>query len=780
MKFSRRTLLKTVSAIALAASAGGWIHGSSLHTGALYNVTDPITTAQGELVFTVWRKYFFEAGLVTYTIGGGTAVNGVDYDGSLSPLSGTLNFAALDICQHVRIQTFGTGGVSNKPASGAAQVTLNLTLTGSTNGQIEDAVGNGTIQSGVVYYYSATGSDSNNGLTPATPFAYAGSNNSIQNKVIAAAAGTMLRLKRGDTWAITTSDVLIRSDWGGTQANPAIIGAYGTGADPIITDGVGYLGNQLLRTGGTNSGSAARFTIEDIAFQPTLVGKRDFMRNFNDNNVTLTGITFQRITFADPLGLNNMGSGFNCADTKFVSNERTWANNWTIQFCDISGCDMGIFVTGANGLLLGNNFHDIGHEPQRQWANYLTQGANGVKIWCNKFIDNIQNTKVRCGTGIHWAWNYYDNHAIFGEATVTGATVGVDCVFTISQNLSPSIPLKKLRKYDYIWTNSFQSGWVGSSSANPNSGAVGTYGGNGWFVIILDVPVSQGGTMPEGQYKTNWNTTGFPSFTGTALINSGGTLNVAFGFDTVNSEVKDVCKDCIYENNVQIGASGNAFGIAETIIAPPWGKGFVNFVHRNNLIVINSLNPQGENGAIHLALQTPWMDGVSIYHNTYVTDGYDYPMINGLFAQGPGAQIGPIGPVNIKNNILKRMNVESAATFMQKWGFTGINGNTVLTKVALDANLWNDSAAASNKFASVGGGGSNYSNLAAFKAAFPSQEAHGVSTGVTLGPYLGLGNLLPPNGSAAYGAGQPGLVTTDFIGNPRASIPTIGAIEVAA
>lgn len=74
------------------------------------------------------------------------------------------------------------------------------------------------------YYCSDTGSNTNNGLSELTPFDYA------KAKTIAYVAGDRLLLKKGGTyygdWTITRS---------GSSGNPFTIGAYGTGANPIIS-----------------------------------------------------------------------------------------------------------------------------------------------------------------------------------------------------------------------------------------------------------------------------------------------------------------------------------------------------------------------------------------------------------------------------------------------------------------------------------------------------------------------------------------------------------------
>ena len=82
-----------------------------------------------------------------------------------------------------------------------------------------------TATASTTYYVSSSGSDSNDGTSSSTPwrtlskasqFTYSG--------------GNSILLKRGDTWSNET----LYLHGNGTAANPIIVGAYGSGAKPII------------------------------------------------------------------------------------------------------------------------------------------------------------------------------------------------------------------------------------------------------------------------------------------------------------------------------------------------------------------------------------------------------------------------------------------------------------------------------------------------------------------------------------------------------------------
>lgn len=85
---------------------------------------------------------------------------------------------------------------------------------------------------GATYYVSSSGSDANNGTSPSTPF------KTFHNFRLYGygwhtphwGAGDSVLLKRGDT----LSGPWYFSNMPGTEANPIYIGAYGTGANPLV------------------------------------------------------------------------------------------------------------------------------------------------------------------------------------------------------------------------------------------------------------------------------------------------------------------------------------------------------------------------------------------------------------------------------------------------------------------------------------------------------------------------------------------------------------------
>src|SRR5450759_47406 len=89
------------------------------------------------------------------------------------------------------------------------------------------------------YYFSVTGNDANTGTSTSTPWQTLAEFNSVFSS---RSPGDSLLFKRGDTFY--GSLVISRS---GSAGLPMIIGAYGTGAKPIIT-------GLVTLTGWTSSG----------------------------------------------------------------------------------------------------------------------------------------------------------------------------------------------------------------------------------------------------------------------------------------------------------------------------------------------------------------------------------------------------------------------------------------------------------------------------------------------------------------------------------------------
>ena len=95
-----------------------------------------------------------------------------------------------------------------------------------------------TIASGATYYFDADGgSDSFSGTSPETAWATL---SIVDNQTFQ--PGDQILLQRGDFF---TGKIYLNGD-SGTKENPIVVGAYGTGADPIISC-IGYRAGVHIR-----------------------------------------------------------------------------------------------------------------------------------------------------------------------------------------------------------------------------------------------------------------------------------------------------------------------------------------------------------------------------------------------------------------------------------------------------------------------------------------------------------------------------------------------------
>ncbi|KAF0234975.1 MAG: parallel beta-helix repeat-containing, partial [Prolixibacteraceae bacterium] len=108
--------------------------------------------------------------------------------------------------------------------------------------------------SATIYYVSATGSDANSGTSTAAPWKTLARVNSFTPK-----AGDQILFKRGDSWFGT-----INVNASGSSASPIIYGAWGDGANPVIS---GF----TTITGWTNEGGGIYSKTLTVESNPDIV-----------------------------------------------------------------------------------------------------------------------------------------------------------------------------------------------------------------------------------------------------------------------------------------------------------------------------------------------------------------------------------------------------------------------------------------------------------------------------------------------------------------------------
>jgi hypothetical protein len=124
--------------------------------------------------------------------------------------------------------------------------------------------------SGTTYYFSTSGSNSNDGLSPSAP------KETISHALTLMNAGNTILFKRGDAWYNASLNL---TDKKGTATNPITIGAYGTGAKPVIA------GMYKMDAGWTNVSGTNRWQ-KSINGSTTLDAYRLFVNGVPKQKVT--------------------------------------------------------------------------------------------------------------------------------------------------------------------------------------------------------------------------------------------------------------------------------------------------------------------------------------------------------------------------------------------------------------------------------------------------------------------------------------------------------------
>lgn len=137
---------------------------------------------------------------------------------------------------------FVTGHVFENP--GEYTVTLNVRKADGNTEQYTQPI---SVQafSGTTYYVAANGSDGNNGTAQGTPF------RTVTKAATVASANVRILLRRGDTFTLT-------GDWVIDRPGPCEVGAYGSGADPVVQWASSHSGSGLIFAG-NNQGNDWRF-----------------------------------------------------------------------------------------------------------------------------------------------------------------------------------------------------------------------------------------------------------------------------------------------------------------------------------------------------------------------------------------------------------------------------------------------------------------------------------------------------------------------------------------
>jgi len=195
---------------------------------------------------------------IAYGAVSGTTAQEAGWDVTGAPAS-TASAAAVLLVKPaatVGTQALAGSGASASRASGvltktAASSSNALSGSGASLSRGSASLTQTVAGTGTTYYVAANGNDALAGTSPATAWATIDHLNNY-----ALNPGDSVLFNRGDTFTVTTSGG-VNSNYGGTTGKPITWGAYGTGAQPIISGGASFTGGWAA-TGTANVYSIAQ------------------------------------------------------------------------------------------------------------------------------------------------------------------------------------------------------------------------------------------------------------------------------------------------------------------------------------------------------------------------------------------------------------------------------------------------------------------------------------------------------------------------------------------
>ena len=210
-----------------------------------------------------------------------------------------------------------------------------------------------------IYYVANDGDDSNDGLTPSTPWKTIGKVNSEMMGGGDINEGDDVYFNRGDTF----SDTYLLMNIGGTSSEQMIVGAYGTGNDPILSGNIyGIYWNEA-------NGQNVRFDNLEIS---TISNQGVSFRKDNTRNITFSNLTIHGVTNNGMLLYNIDG--------------------YTIDNCTVYDCGLGgIVMYGSATYRITNGIikHSVVYDISTDGFSIHPTGDNsiGPSGWYHTFIN---------------------------------------------------------------------------------------------------------------------------------------------------------------------------------------------------------------------------------------------------------------------------------------------------------------------------------------------------------------------------------------------------------
>lgn len=275
------------------------------------------------------------------------------------------------------------------------------------------------------YYVSTSGNDSNPG-TEAQPFA------SLYKASVTVAAGESIGLKRGDTWTVTQNrNVSVALGVGITiTANNVTVGAYGSGAKPIIDataqeDGSPHRLDSPFACVFSDDGVTG-LTVEDLDLRGPHEGPA--LDPETAQNITVRRCDFSGAGWEGECLFQANGAGNilveDCYFDQFTGNTEGYSKS--IEFIGGSGhiirrnifegFESGgalRFSNNGTGALIERNYFFRPDERQpvgAAWAMVIRSCNGGTYITRNNVFDLIQDTNRWSSSNLR-AMAFWDDHA---------------------------------------------------------------------------------------------------------------------------------------------------------------------------------------------------------------------------------------------------------------------------------------------------------------------------------------------------------------------------------
>ncbi|MEN6388836.1 MAG: hypothetical protein ABFD04_00330 [Syntrophomonas sp.] len=286
-----------------------------------------------------------------------------------------------------------------------------------------------------IYYVSSTGSDSNDGLSPASPLAHHPWMSSYTGS-ITLEAGDVVCLKRGDTWSVSApGEPYMTIAQSGSTGKYIVTTAFGTGAKPIVKiatnsnqnviygAGVSFiaidnLDIQHYDTVRDDSGKSGIYFAKDGATVP-----HDWIITNNDiHNIPTTGI-------------NGADDSYNIfiGDTlaTFTATATNHSNHvWNCGYTGIGLAGRNPATDKSNWIVSFNYIHDINSwedDYENTYGLYFSSVLNstGWPDHCTAKYNYIANIPVWHGIDTHGATYCYflDNYLKNTRVAISAFTI---------------------------------------------------------------------------------------------------------------------------------------------------------------------------------------------------------------------------------------------------------------------------------------------------------------------------------------------------------------------